>query len=543
MRFSSLFTTTASASAPASLLLLLLGAAAGQQQKATFEQACGQLPGALGAVVPNATVWFSSFVAGGTNLSLADNNATCTQPSQAVTADMCRVALRVPTSNRSEISMEAWLPANWTGRFLSTGNGGVGGCVAYDDLAYAAGLGFAAVGANNGHNGTSGGAFYNNADVVEDFAWRSVHTGVVLGKRIANAFYGRKHDKSYYLGCSTGGRQGFKSAQSFPDDFDGVVAGAPAIAFNNLSSWSGHFYTLTGSQDSESFVPLDMWTTIHESILAQCDDLDGAKDGIIEDPLRCEYDATALACGGAGVNASACLTPAQVTTVQGVFSNLTSPDGSLVYPRMQPGSEATDASALYAGQSFPYTNDWFRYAIYNDPAWDPAQLNASDYAAAAAKNPGDIETWNGDLEPFRARGAKILHYHGQMDGIISSENSPRYWRHVADTMGLQADQLDAFYRFFRISGMNHCEGGDGAWAVGQRVSAQASLDPEKNVLMAIVRWVEEGVPPETVTGTKWVDDDPEKGVEFTRAHCRFPKRNQYSGKGDVKDPASWECVA
>jgi feruloyl esterase len=136
-----------------------------------FRASCGSIAQNLN--VSNTIVYFSQFVAAGTNLSLPDNNVTCAQPSQVVPADICRIALYVATSNRSGISMEAWLPANWTGRFLSAGNGGVGGCIGYSEMAYASGYGFASVGANNGHNGTSGGAFLNNADIVADFAYRS----------------------------------------------------------------------------------------------------------------------------------------------------------------------------------------------------------------------------------------------------------------------------------------------------------------------------------------------------------------------------------
>jgi feruloyl esterase len=139
-----------------------------------FKQQCAQFGQSL--KIANATVWFSEFVAAGTNLTFPDNNITCTRPSQVVSADICRVALYVATSSRSGISMEAWLPRNWTGRFLSTGNGGISGCIQYEDLAYTSGLGFSTVGANNGHNGTGGTAFYNNADVVTDFGWRSIHT-------------------------------------------------------------------------------------------------------------------------------------------------------------------------------------------------------------------------------------------------------------------------------------------------------------------------------------------------------------------------------
>lgn len=129
--------------------------------------------------------------------------------------------MTVNTSESSRITLEAWLPpaAQWNGRFLSTGNGGISGCIQYEDIAYANSFGFAAVGANNGHNGTGGTAFAESPGVVEDFAYRSVHAGTVLGKNITASFYGEDPIYSYYLGCSTGGRQGMKMAQSFPDDF------------------------------------------------------------------------------------------------------------------------------------------------------------------------------------------------------------------------------------------------------------------------------------------------------------------------------------
>lgn len=382
----------------------------------------------------------------------------------------------------------------------------------------------------------------NNQQETVDADRSRIHTGVVVGKKITETFYGKKHKKSYYLGCSTGGRQGFKSAQDFPADFDGIVAGAPALAFNNLTSWSGHFVPLTGTSGSPTFVPQSMWTVIHQDIMKQCDLLDGYADNILEDASICKYNASSLLCGTPGVNSSACLTPTQVKTVTGVFSSLYTDDGSEVYPRMQPGSEIIAYNVLYNGIPFPYTNDYFRYAIYNDPSWDPFRINNSDYVNAARINPFNIQTWKGDLSAVRDRGAKILHYHGQMDAIITSENSPRYYEHVAKTMNASPEELDEFYRFFRISGTGHCSGGDGAWAIGQNIGAQQSLDPKENVLMAIVDWVERAHAPEVVIGTKWVNDTKSAGVEYQRAHCRYPRRNMYKGKGDPKKISSWECV-
>ncbi|KAK4096809.1 tannase and feruloyl esterase [Parathielavia hyrcaniae] len=489
--------------------------------------------------IQDATVWFTEYVSAGTNMSFPDAHPTCAQGALTAGVDFCRVALYVATSSRSGISMEAWLPSNWTGRFLSTGNGGLNGCLSYSDMLYTVGLGFATVGANNGHNGTSGEPFLNNPDVVTDFAWRSVHTNAVVGKQISKAFYSKKHTKSYYLGCSTGGRQGFKSAQSFPDDFDGIVAGAPAFNFNNLTSWSGHFYLRIGAPGSPTFLTPAQWFAVHADIMAQCDGLDGHVDGILEDPQLCHYRPESLLCPP-GTNASStCLTGTQASTVRSIFSNLHGADGALVYPRMQPGSELLGTPYIYwSGQPFAYTADWFRYVIHSDPAWDPATLGPADYALADALNPADIRTWSGDLSKVRARGARILHWHGLQDQIISSEISPLYYDHVARTMNLPSGELDEFYRFFRISGTGHCQGGPGASFIGQGRLAAASLEPEQNVLMAVVRWVEQGTAPESILGSAVVNGS----VVYQRRHCKYPLRNVYTGEGDPKDPDTWECV-
>jgi len=436
--------------------------------------------------------------------------------------------------------MEAWLPSNWTGRYLSLGNGGLNGCIQYEGLAYTSAAGFAAAGTNNGHNGTAGNPFYNNADVVKDFASRALYTGTLVGKQISKAFYGKEHDKSYYFGCSTGGRQGFKAAQDFSEEFDGIVAGAPAIAFNNLTSWSGSFYSATGNATSDTFVTPAQWATVHADVLKQCDKLDGYEDGILEYPPICNYDPSNLLCNGTS-NATSCLTAKQVQTVKTVLSPLRNAAGDLVYPRLQPGAEIVASFVLLGGTPFPYTTDWFRFAVYNDPSWNPATLNSTDFNNAARINPGDIQTWKGDLSAAQ-KNSKILHWHGQMDAIISSANSPRYYDFVSETMGLKSDELDEFYRYFSISGTGHCGGGDGAHVIGQNSNEVSSYDPKENILMAIVDWVEKGNAPETIIGTKFVNDTQSLGVEFQRAHCKYPKRNQYKGEGDPNMIGSWECV-
>lgn len=155
-------------------------------------------------------------------------------------------------------------------------------------------------------------AFANNTDVVEDFAIRSLHTGVVVGKEITKQFYGSSHKKSYYLGCSTGGRQGFKSVQTYPNDFDGVLAGSPALNFPSLDAWSAHFYPIFGDPGSPTFVSNALWAVVNQEIMIQCDGIDGVVDGIIEDPELCRFRPEALQCSPNVTNSTTCLTGVQV---------------------------------------------------------------------------------------------------------------------------------------------------------------------------------------------------------------------------------------
>ncbi|KAB8074529.1 putative feruloyl esterase B-2 [Aspergillus leporis] len=490
--------------------------------------------------LPNVRVNFINYVPGGTNLSLTDNPTSCGAASQSVSEDVCRVAMAVATSNRSEITLEAWFPRNYSGRFLSTGNGGLSGCIQYYDLAYASGLGFATVGANNGHNGTSGEPFYHRPEVLEDFVHRSVHTGVVLGKQLTKLFYEEGFNKSYYLGCSTGGRQGFKSVQKYPNDFDGVVAGAPAFNMINLMSWSAHFYPITGPPSSDTYLSPAMWKVVHEEIVRQCDTIDGANDGIIEDPSLCYPILETIICKP-GHNSTQCLSGKQANTVREVLSPLYGVNGTLLYPRMQPGSEVMASSIMYNGQPFAYSTDWYRYVVYNNPDWDATKFTVRDAAVALKQNPFNLQTWDADLSAFRKAGGKVLTYHGLQDQLISSENSKLYYARVADTMGLPPTELDEFYRFFQVSGMAHCSGGDGAYGIGNQLKSYNGNDPENNVLMAMVRWVEKGIAPETIRGAKFTDG-PGTPLEYTRKHCRYPRRNVFKGPGNYTDENAWQCV-
>ncbi|CAF9927221.1 MAG: putative feruloyl esterase B-2 [Alectoria fallacina] len=475
---------------------------------------------------PEASIYNSSrhvlaYVAAGTNLSLPDNDPTCAQASQLVSVNICRVALSIPTTNRSSISFELWLPEDWSHRFLVTGNGGIDGCTKYVDLAYTTQHGFASVGSNNGHNGTTAITMYHNPDVVTDFAWRSLHTITVAGKTLTNLFYDEKYRRSYYLGCSLGGRQGIKAAEMFPGDFDGIVAGSPALDFNNLQSWRASFFPITGPANSSAFISTASWTTlIHDEVLSQCDGLDGVIDGIIEDPNLCSFRPEALLCDKN--TSTTCLTSTQVEMVREIFSPFYGEDGDLIYPAMQPGSEILAAENLYAGKPFSYSESWFKYVVY-DPSWNAATFNIHDAAVAEALNPSNIRTWPDNLSAFQKNGGKVLLFHGGQDNQITSFDTERFYNFFSRATQTTSDELDNFLRFFRVPGMFHCNSGPGGWVIGQGGGASAKgvpFESANNVLAAVVQWVENGTAVKDIVGTKFVNDSVDLGVDFQHRHCK-----------------------
>ncbi len=381
----------------------------------------------------------------------------------------------------------------------------------------------------------------------------------VIAKTVVNSYYNSQYTKAYYYGCSTGGRQGLQSAQMFPADFDGISAGACAADFNHLTGWSGNFYPITGTSSAPTFVTGAQWKAINAAVLSQCDGIDGVYDGIIEDPDLCVFNSTGLLCSTS--NSANCLTTEQAATVAKIFSPLRGTQGELLYPSMQPGAETYDSSFYYGGSpnSIPEVcnifhstfsssskqlltaprQQWYQYAVFNNPNWDLATLTIADIEFASKLDLGGISTWNGDLSAFKNRGGKLQTYHGLRDYVITSANSERYYKHVSKTMNLPPVALDDFYRFFRISGMSHCGGGEGAWDVFQGNSVDFST-PSQNVLFALINWVENGQAPDTIQGTKFINDDSSHGIMFQRNHCRYPYRTTYVG-GDPNIPSSWTC--
>ncbi|KAJ7343064.1 tannase and feruloyl esterase [Mycena albidolilacea] len=476
----------------------------------------------------NTTILNTTYIAAPTNITTP---GICRSTAPVTSAPLCRVEFVINTTSTSSVHGEAWLPDTWYGRFLGLGNGGLGGCVDYVALDYGSSLHFASLGTDNGHDG-GGGAdpgdahqFLNHPEVIADYAWRAVHVEAVIGKQIVQAYYGKATAKSYFLGCSTGGRQGTQAALKFPDDFDGILGGAPAVNFNHLLGWAGMISRYFGApssppEASPKWLTPDLWALVTAEILRQCDDLDGVVDGIITEPDSCGFRPEALQCTGG--QTTGCLTPIQVEALKNLYSPLYGLRGQLLYPRFSPGAEADSVGTALSPGFFPFTSDWERFVILNVTEHDFSTFGLEDIELFDKQNAAGIDTFSGDLSAFRNRGGKFLTYHGRRDPLISSTNSKRMYDLIAHTLALPL--LDDFYRLFLVPGMGHCGGGLGANAFGQgTLPGQNAVNASShNILLALVDWVEHGVPPATIVGS---------GVDGSvRTHCRYPQRSVFSGK-------------
>ncbi|KAJ7073308.1 tannase and feruloyl esterase [Mycena belliarum] len=477
--------------------------------------------------IENTMVLNTEYVAGARNVTTP---GSCQSTAKVEGAPLCRVQFVVNTTSTSSVYGEAWLPDTWYGRFLTTGNGGLGGCPQYSRLNYGSSMHFATVGTDNGHDGNTGLPFLHHPEVINDFAFRAIHVVTVVGKQIVAAHYGAPAAKAYYLGCSTGGRQGTQAALRFPDDFDGIAVGAPATDWNHLIGSSGiksHYVGGTApapfNNTSPKFIPAALWPMVSAEILRQCDGKDGVLDGIITEPDDCAFNPAPLACKP-GQTAD-CLRPPQIQALRNIYSPLLDKHGKLLFPRFTPGAEADPKAAqIFGGPMYQYTADWERYVMSNVTSYDFTDFSVRDIARWDAINAGGIATFDGDLSAFRARGGKFLSWHGRRDPtqLIPAANSKRVYELVAQTLRLRPHAMDAFYRLFLVPGMAHCFGGVGAGAIGQDDGQNAVNTSSHNVLLALVDWVEGGKAPSTIVGTA------EDGTE--RTHCRYPMRSVFDGR-------------
>lgn len=444
-----------------------------------------------------------------------------------VVAAHCRVVAVLRPSADSEIGMEVWMPfENWNGKFQMLGNGGWAGGISYGTMPRSLNEGYATASTDTGHKGGTGEFALGHPEQVIDFGYRAVHETAVTSKAIISAFYERAPRLSYWNGCSTGGRQGLMEAQRYPEDFDGIIAGAPANNTTHLAAWRIAVEAKV-LKEPASVVPPDKLALVNRAVLAACDALDGVTDEFLTDPRQCHFDPSTLLCRvGDG---DGCLTAPQVEAVKMGYAPATTKSGELIYPGLVPGAESRWVMLTGATPVPGRLNDLdvFRYLVHEDPAWDWRTFDLARDTALADAKVGYMNASNPDLSVFKARGGKLIVYHGWNDGgnggAISPLNSVNYYASVLASMGPQQDD---WLRLFMVPGMAHCGGGPGAHEV--------------NWVAALERWRESGIAPDQLTGSR-VNIDPR--VDMTRPVCPYPKVATYNGVGSTNDEASFVCQA
>lgn len=444
------------------------------------------------------------------------------------------------------VRFELRLPVeNWNGKFLKRGCGGYCGIIGAASCDNHLKDGYACIASDMGHTSTALDAkwAYNAAQPEIDFGYRSTHVVTVAGKAITEAFYGDAPQRSYFMGCSTGGRQGLVEAQRFPYDFDGIVAGAPVINETGAGMQLNWSVAVNRDEDGNQILPAGKLKMIHDAVIAKCDMNDGLGDGIIGDARDCDFQPSELQCLGQDRNN--CLNTAQVDVVNKIYEGPKNSEGMDLYTGgTQRGSELnwygdyiSEDGSLTTYEKF--MGDMFRYMGFMPdpgPSWQPADFDYDrDY-----KRLGMMESLytgsNPDLRKYRDRDGKILSYQGWRDQSVVPLNVIDYYELTTKTMdGLQATQ--EFFRLFMIPGMNHCSGGAGAFAI--------------DYLAHMEDWVENGNAPDVLIGVHPnvpVDSAgtnlplPDDAIDFSRPAYPYPAKVRYDGEGDPNDAASFVRV-
>jgi feruloyl esterase len=433
-------------------------------------------------------------------------------------APHCRIAAVLTPRDDSRIEMEVWMPDVWNGKFLALGNGGWAGSISFSAMATGLAAGYAVASNDTGHTGGSAAFAVGHREKVVDFAWRAMHEMTVIAKAVIETFYERAPDLSYYQGCSTGGRQGMMEAQLFPADFDAIIAGAPVN--NQLALNATQLDSMVRFlKNPELMLSRDKVELVQNAVLAACEANDRVEDGFLNNPLACGFDPKSLQCKSRR-DTVGCLTRDQVSSVERVYAGVMSESGRLLYPGHAKGFELGWRIPGPGAEPTALQTDATRYLVYEDENWDWREFDLERDLLLALDKAGYIEALDTDLSEFKARGGKILFYHGWHDPGPSPLNTIGYYNDVLATMGPNQDD---WMRLFLVPGMGHCGGGIGP--------------DQADYLGAVEDWVEDGVAPARITASRVRQGE----VDMTRPLCPYPQVATWDGTGDPNDTASFSC--
>ncbi len=475
--------------------------------------------------IPDVTVNAATQVAGGSFTPPGSQAALATLPA------FCRVEATARPTSDSEIKFEVWIPAvdAWNGKFQGVGNGGYQGSISYGAMATALRRGYATASTDTGHTGDDVVFGKGHPEKVVDFGWRAIHVMTDTAKLIVRNATGRFASKSYFVGCSSGGHQAMSEAQRFPDDYDGIVAGAPAN--NRIRQTFGFMWSWSATHRADGTPILDQaaLSMVTQAAVAACDATDALKDGLIDDPRRCTFDPASLACKGSATES--CLTREQVDAVKKVYDGAKNPrTGEQIFTGWPRGSEAFGDSAIQGWRQYliapkePSRIGVLRYFLFHDPNWKVSSLDYDrDLAYAEARIP-HLAAVDRDLAPFKKSGGKLIMYAGWMDPVVPPQDNAAYYEAVAKRMG-GYDKTRDFFRLFVAPGMGHCAGGPGP--------------NQFEALTALEQWVEKGIAPDTLLATH----SSSGKVDRTRPLCPYPQVARYKGTGSIDEATSFACVS
>ena len=453
-----------------------------------------------------------------------------------------------------EINFELLLPEQWNGKFVMGGGGGFVGSVMNTSLLFGSlQAGYATVGTDTGHQGHALDASWahNNLERLVNFGHQAVHRTAVTAKGLIKSYYQEDIARSYFTGCSRGGGQAIMSAQRYPEDFDGVVAGAYAIDWTNLAAHLTQInQAMYPDQNNlqEAVVGPEEQELIESSYLAMCDELDGIKDGILNDPRQCNFDVETLLCKGE--KTSSCLSKGQLAAVKVVYAGAKDSKGNSLYEgfpfggetaaggwsrwltgglkyqadmnEFQGGVDTGDFEASVSPSAiYGFANGIMGYFIYNDPDWSYVNYNFDNFEKDSARVAETLNATNPNLSAFRERGGKMILYSGWSDNAQSGLAMVGYYEDLLAHDNTATEDA----RLFMMPGVEHCFGGPGPSFV--------------NFLTEIDQWFETGKAPEQVTAL-WLDEKMQPSG--SRPVCAYPKVAKYDGKGDTRNASSFSCV-
>lgn len=464
----------------------------------------------------------------------------------------CRVRGESTPSPASRVGFELWLPldAAWNGKLVATGNAGFSSLLAYADMWMLLRRGYATLGGDTGHQSDEPNDLrfvVGHRERIEDWGSRSIHAIVVPAKAIASALSGRPVRRAYFYGCSTGGQQAFAEMQRYPEDFDGVIAGAPGhnrVRLNAAFLWQYRANHAKNDDATPILTPAKL-VLVTRLVIAACDSLDGLRDGVLDDPRECGWKPESIRCASA--ETPDCLTTPQVAALAAMYAGArNSRTGEQIYPGWPKGSEAPvvapSGAAMsgwhgYWGTTEPTRADFWRYWVFENPDWSWWTFDFDrDLATADAKVGRVVDQTSVDLSAFRRRGGKAIVYQGWADPVVSALDVIGYYERLRAREGSQG-ATDEYFRLFMVPGMTHCARGPGATAFGNQGAESPICDAQHDLVEALDRWVEQGVAPERIIASR-LDGSR---VTRTRPLCAYPRRAVYVGTGSTDDASKFAC--